>query len=335
MSVVPAASVRLGNEVFDAQLERVTVTLTALPGVSSFECTLPAAADVAATPGDPASLELDGGDGASTVLTGKIRAIRNGFRERRFTAADGGAALAALRPAATYERRNAKDIVQSLAGDAGVDVGRVDLDVGLAAYVADQGRTAAEHVAYLAALGGASANVDAEGALTVAAPPPTADVALRYGRELLTYDVREQPVPDVRLVAVGAGPAGSADAAEALRHTLDPLAGGEPQPGVDAVWTATPVLRTPAAAGAASRAANERAAAEATTLRARCILLPELRPGTVVEVQELPDGLAGGPWTLTRVLHRFHPEHGGSTTLEARSAGGGAPGGLGALGGLL
>ncbi len=50
-------------------------------------------------------------------------------------------------------------------------------------------------------------------------------------------------------------------------------------------------------------------------------------------MQDLPDGLSSGPWTLTRVLHRLDAGRGGSTTLEARAAGGG--GLLSAIGGLL
>ena len=84
-------------------------------------------------------------------------------------------------------------MIRALAADAGADIGRIDVDVSLAAYVAHQGRTGAEHVAALAALGGAFAAFDADGALTVASPPSAADLALRHGRELVACEVDGWP----------------------------------------------------------------------------------------------------------------------------------------------
>jgi hypothetical protein len=60
----------------------------------------------------------------------------------------------------------------------------------------------------------------------------------------------------------------------------------------------------------------------------------------VIEIQELPNGLSGGPWMLTRVEHRLSPTAGGATIFEGVNAGdvgfGGVLGALaGAVGGLL
>ncbi len=340
MSLSPAAVVTLGNLAYESHAAQVTATLTALPGVDTFTAFLPPAARVDAAPGDDAKLELDGGEGPETVLTGKLRSIARGLRGTRVVVSDGGAELADFRPAATYEKQAAKEVVRALASDASVDIGSLDLDLPLAAYVAHQRRTAAEHVADLARLAGATAAFDAEGRLRVAPRPGRPDIALRYGREFLDYEVRQRPGLQARLVAAGAGPAGSAEAPNALRPSLKPLPGGVPPPGPDAVWTAAPVLRTPKAALVASQAAEDEAAAAATSVRATCFLLPKLRPGTALEVQELPDGLPAGPWLLTRVVHRLTPAGGGTTHFEGISAGaGGATGllasALAAAGGLL
>jgi phage protein D len=101
------------------------------------------------------------------------------------------------------------------------------------------------------------------------------------------------------------------------------------------------MLRTAGAADNASKALQEAAAAKTERLEARCFLLPRIRPGQVVEVQSLPDGLSGGPWLITRVTHRLGPARGGETILEAESADAGslvgqlAGAALAALGGLL
>ena len=67
-----------------------------------------------------------------------------------------------------------------------------------------------------------------------------------------------------------------------------------------------------------------------------CWLLPALRPGELVEVQDLPDGISGGPWLVTHVQHRVGPM-GATTRFDAVSGEGGGllAGLLGALGGLL
>ena len=82
-------------------------------------------------------------------------------------AADGSADLAALRPAATYQKQQAGDVISALARDAGADTGAVDVGLRLAAYVAHQERTAGEHAAYLAGLAGCTLVTDADGALAL------------------------------------------------------------------------------------------------------------------------------------------------------------------------
>ena len=341
MSLSPSATVNLGNLVYDTHVASVRTTLAPLPGVNTFCVTLSSGTQISVAPGASGSLELDGGEGARSVLTGRVRAFRRGLLGTEVSVADGGADLGELRPAATYERQNAKEVIRALAAEKGLRIGTLDLDLPLAAYVAHQDRTAAEHIAYLAQLAGTVANFDGEGTLDVIAPKGRPEVALLYGREIIDYEVRERPGAQIRRVAIGSGPAGTTEAPDALRHSNSALPGDAPTPGRDAVWRPAPILRTPKAAVTASRAAEADASASASRIRATGFLLPALRPGMVVEVQELPDELSEGPWLLTRVIHQLKPGLGGRTTFEGRSAGsGGGPGslleaGLSAAGGLL
>jgi hypothetical protein len=332
MSLVPSASFVLGNFKYDSHAAVVSVSLGVLPAVNSFRVSLPAAAQLDAAGGDTASLDIDGGEGVETVLTGTIASIARGFERHEVVGTDGGAALARVRPAATYEKQAAKDVIRAMASDAGVQLNTVDLDVPLAAYVAHQRRTSAEHVAYLASLAGAIARFEGDGGLTVSTPPGTADHALLYGRELVECRVRQAAAPTVTRFAVGSGPAGSASAPDALRYTTTRLPGSADAPGPAVVWQPHHVLRVPSAAVAASNAANQRDAARTSIISARGFLMPRLRPGMVIEIQELPNGMSAGPWMLTRVEHRLTPAVGGSTAFEAVSAGAGALDLLGALG---
>jgi hypothetical protein len=266
-------------------------------------------------------------------MTGKVRSFRRGVHAIEVTVGDASVDLARLRPGVTYEKQSAKDVIRALAGSAAVAIDTVDLDLPLAAYIAHQNRTAAEHIAYLARLGGGIATVNGDGKLHVMSwPESQPEQALRYGRELLTYDVREHPGPAVQHIAIGHGPAGAADAPDALRPSLAPLPSDAPAIGSEAVWQPAAILRTPKAATTAANAANVIVNAAAKRVRAKCFLLPQLRPGTVIEVQDLPSHLSQGPSLITRVTHRFTPGSGGVTIFEGVSTASGGLSGLLALG---
>jgi hypothetical protein len=333
VSLKPAATITLGNLQYTEQAISILATLTILPAVNTVTATLPAGVRFEAAPDDDGVLELDSGDpdgaGADTILTGKLRAIRRGARSIEVTVGDAGAALARLRPCATYEKSSAKDAIRALADAASVEIDAIDVDLPLAAYVAHQGRTAAEHVAYLARLGGAIAGVNGAGKLFVMGwPEGQAELALRYGRELIDYDVRDLPGSAAQHIVVGFGAAGSVSAPEALRPSVDRLPADAPAPGADAIWMPASALRVPKAAATASAGAEALAGARAQRVRARGFLMPKLRPGMMIEVQDVPDARSGGAWLITRVAHRLRPGQGGMTTFEAVS---GAGGGLGAL----
>jgi hypothetical protein len=313
------AVLTLGTRRYDAHAAAVNVTLPFLPGVGACEALLPQAVVVDAEPGEGAGLELDAGDGAVSVVRGIIAGVSRAARTNRVTIADDGVRLARLRPTTTFQKQSGKDVVRSLASSAGVTAGEIDLELPLAAYVAHARWTGAEHVAYLSELGGAVARIDGEGRLQVSALSTSGgNVALRYGRELLELSISAHPTPPSRRVVIGNGPAGSPDAPDAMRPTADPLPSDAPSPGPVARWSPAPVLRTPSAASSASRAADRRAAAGTNRLGARCVLVPKLRPGHILDIQSIPDDPGGRPWMLTRVTHRIGPR-GAETILDGIS----------------
>jgi hypothetical protein len=320
MSLAPSLSVTFGNLRYDTHALGMEACLALLPRGSSFEVSLPPNARFAAAPGDDADLKVDGGEGSEVVLKGKVRRVQRDVRGINVTAADVATDLATFRPTATYEKQSAADVIRALAGEVHASVSDMDLDVPLPAYIASPVRTAAEHIAELARLGGCVARVDADGRLSVTARPTEATVALKYGREFLHYRVTEDGARNPQRFAVGFGPAGSASAPNALRQTRDFLPSTAAPGGVDVLRRSFAMLRTPGAASDASAALQTAAAARTKRLRATCFLLPSLQPGAVIEVQELPEGLNEGPWLVTRLVHRLRPACGGTTLLEAQSA---------------
>jgi hypothetical protein len=339
MSLAPALSIRLGNLRYGTHTAGARICLSLLPRCSSAQIALPSHVRFEAAPGDAAELSIDGGEGAQTALTGKVRSIRRTFDQIVVTVADGAAELAAYRPSDTYEGQNAKAIASALASDVALDTATIDIDLDLGAFVAHPGRTAAEHIADLALLAGGIAYVGGDGALNVRRRPAgPADAALKYGRDVTAFDEASADTVNPQRFAIGFGGAGSGSAPDVLRPSVDAIPASAPTGGLGVRRVSSPVLRVPSAATTASSALQTAAAAQAKRVTAEGFLLAALRPASVIEVQALPDGLSSGPWLVTRVEHSLEGGA-GSTRFWAETADA-APSSLlaglaGALGSLL
>ncbi len=307
--LAPAYTLTLGSQQWSEQLLGLELDLAAGPGVDALALRLPAGAPMSAGLGDPVELVLASGEKEETAFTGVVEAIGRRADEIAVRALDAAGVMARLRPAVTYEKVTAGTVIQSLASEAGADVGEVAEGVELAFYVADPGRTAFEHAVRVAAWSGALVTVSAEGRLEArvidAAQP---EVALRWGRELTGFSRRERSNPVEGFVFAGEAGAGSTDSPEALRPAADFFAGSRPDgPSLAQRFAFAPALRTPAGAATAGAARGRATKAQADRGWFEAFLQPDLRPGTVVEIQDAPEGLVAGPVWLTRVRHRLGP----------------------------
>lgn len=331
MTLITAATATLGRLQYTTQVTRARAQLALLPATNVLELAIAAGVEVSATPGDEAVIELDGGDGAATVISGTVSVVRRSPRETVVTVVDGGAALARLRQYQTFEGLAASQVVAKLADAAGVDTGSLLALGQTAAFVAQPRRTGAEQIAYLADLSGAVAAIDGDGKLAVSLWPiglPT--VAMRADREFLSIRTSVLAPPPA-FAAVGSGGAGVALAPDAWVPSTAALTTSD-DPGAELTWRSDPVLRAQVDVTLAQRGMDQRRAAATSTLQAECWLQPARRPGDVVQLQET-DGQEG-PWLLTQVLHELSC-HGARSTLRAVGVGATAGSLLDAVGGLL
>lgn len=336
MSLTTGASLILDRLQYTVQLRSVTAELAVLPGVNCADVLVAADVRVDATPGTEASLDLDGGDGSATVLTGHVVHVGRTATGTRVRLADGGADLAAVRPHETYSGLTGTQLIAKLAGLAGVDVGLVVATTQTAAYVADPRRTAAEHVAAIARRAGGVAAIDGGGQLTVQPWPvglPTA--ALRLDREFVRIATTAY-APGHEYAAVGGGGSGVALAPDVWLLSTDPITSAD-DPDPTRTWFADPVLRTALDVETAQRAEAGRRDSDTGRLEAECWLLPARRPGEVIQLQQTTADDQAGPWLLTGVRHELGWGH-ARTVLTGVSAG--EPTSLlgalaGAIGGLL
>jgi hypothetical protein len=320
----PSYSLTLGSQRWSEQLLSLRVELFQAPLVDVVTARLPALADPDAAVGDAALLTIDGGEGEAEVFSGTIVSIRRGFSALTITALDGGGTLAAYRPATTFENVTAGTAIKSLCVDVGVTTGDVADGPMLAFYAADPARTALEHVARLARWSGALARFTPGGeleAIVVNGGEP--ELALRFGRELVALDDEELDTTIESFVVAGEAGAGDTSAPEALRPVTDFFAGNRPDgPSATAVWRFEPALRTASAARTASASLERLYASGRRRMSLEARLLPALRPGTVLEIQDLPPGVGGGPSWAEAVEHRVSPA--GASTRASLMQGGDA-----------
>lgn len=309
------ATATIGSLRYTGGIAGVRITMPIGPAVGSARVSVPRDLRVEAKPGDDVEIALIGESGEeTTAFTGTVSAVRRTLDQTVLLCGDASAALAAIRPGSTFEQQGGSAIVGALARDAGVGTGAIDLDLDLACYVADQGRTAWEHLTALAAWGGAFVAASADGNVEVRKfPSPPAETALRYGREIAELSVGTV-APAAEVVSIGNGSAGNGSDPRARLQSTETLPADAPKPGPRTIRVAAAALRTPAVAATATNAVVGRNGAP--RLSATCWLVPTLRAGTSVEIADAPTADAAGPWLLTRVVHSVGPGPAGCTTFE-------------------
>lgn len=308
--LVPSFSLRLGDQIFGPQVATLRLRRARLPAVDRLDVSFPAGVPVKAAPGDDAELELDGGEGAETVFTGTVAVLRRRFDGLSLTARGPADLLALARPALALERVTAGEAIARLAGDAGVEVGDLADGPLLAVYVADGRSTALAEIARLAALSGASAHFDGEGALNLPDPAsPGQPLALRYGREILFAESTEgSPGGAVPVVVGEGGDPNGTQSLWVLKDFLQGGAGGGPR-------VALPEIRRRADAQAAANALAAAQAARAKAVRLTTFLIPGLAPGLPLQLAEMPDGLPLARATLHQVVHTVSASEGALSQL--------------------
>lgn len=330
------SSTTVGNLRYDTHSTHLRIRQGLAPRAGSARVMLPPSVRVDAAAGDDVSVLVDAEETEVATFGGVVQRIERSVDRTTIVAGDALARLAWARPGATFEQQSAGAVIRALATAADVPAGSIEDGPALVVYVADQGRTALEHVGLLSSWSGAYAISDAEGSLLVpAVPTGRADLALRFGREIESLHVRAvSPSPDV--VWIGSGPAGSASAPNAHLQTTEVLPDSAPDPGPRTIRIPGPSLRTPSAATDATLATATRNPSR--RLSATCWLQPGIRPGALIEVADAPQPESSGPWFVTDVVHEIGPGPRGVTRLEADALGdGGSLLGdlLGAIGSLL
>lgn len=329
-----AVALTIGANLYDQHCVAIRLRRTQLPSLDKLEVVLPPGTAFSASTGETCSLEIDGGEGATTVFSGVVSGIRQEYGQLRVTAHNGGLALARYRPAQALEQVTIGDVIQSLCSDAAVDVADIIEGPTLALY-AVEGRAAAHHeIARLALLAGAKGAFDGEGQLHVTEDGgPGGELALRYGREIIEV-TSEVLLPDESAFSVVGEGGGDASSPEARWVITDFTGGNGPDPGVSERLAVHPELRTVDDAQVAGEAYMQRNAVAASPIRLRLWAHPVPEPGMRLEFADMPETVSPGECRITQVVTTLVPAKGMTTDIWAGGSSD-ASGFGGALGGLL
>jgi hypothetical protein len=239
---------------------------------------------------------------------------------------DGLAATQALnreRRTRSYLRQSVADIVRDLAGSVPID--EVEAPLRLESYAVDDRRPVWEHLLDLAALAGCDLSAAASGGLRFvpvkaggAGPLPVAlpgASALRYGANVLSFRIAKRSAgTPLAAAAYGAASEKGAERWHWLRH--DPV----PSPDATAPARVRGALRTREGVQAATQGSTARAGRAGVRGEIVALGRPGVRPGDVVEVQELPG--VEGPLRVLSIEHGFDARSGFLTRLAVEGTGG-------------
>jgi hypothetical protein len=309
----------LGNKLYDQQTVGFRLRRSQLPVLDRLEVFLPAAVQFDASPGEDCSLDVDGGDGEATVFTGKLTGIRRTLTGLILTAHNGGLQLARYRPAGSFETMTAGQVIDSLCGDADVTVAkRVDGPM-LALYATDGRTSAAEEIAKLALDAGAAAAFSGDGELHVTEEGgPAGEMALRYGRELMSVESGQMfdRYPAITVSGEGGGDPSSPEGRWVI---ADFSSGSAPAAGVSDRIIAAPEIRTTDDAGTAAAALTQRRNMALSPVKLCLWMNPKIEPGMRLELAEMPAALPLSECRVTQLVSTFLP--GGPMTTEVWATG--------------
>ena len=331
----PLFIIGLGGDADEWGQALVSLTVEAGPAPFVDVATLHLA-DTASAPSvavdDSGTIELGYEDGATeTAFTGQVEGVRYGVQKTtRITAVNGSALLSRLRVNQSYEQQTAGDIVQDLAGKAGVDTDTVEDGVDFPFYVVDDHRSAYQHIAALARKSGYLAYLTPEGKLSFA--PFTAGQPVEsftYGVDVMSLEVTDAAPVVGAVTTIGEGAAGSQgqEAWSWLVKDSSPVKGSAGE-GDSEREVQDPSLRSGDAVQSAAEGIVNAGALTKLTGKLLVPGAPGVAVGLAVEVTRAPQDTLNGLYLVTQVQHRFSKTKGFTTLIGIGKTGEGGLGGL-------
>ncbi len=325
----PAYKLTLGDRIVDTTDEPQASTVVALTVTLDLETPADCATLVMGQVGSfrpakgvEAKIELGYADngGLTRVLSGSLTAVEPGLTTRRLVVHSAAATLLRSYADTTHENKTAGDIVQELAGAAGIAVAKADTGISFPAYVVDGRRSAWQHLRELTDLCGFDLYLNPDGELVFESFAGGRTVHLfDYGRDLIALEQRQSPPRAEAVEAWGESPTG-AEGEEAWGWLTKDFSGskGSAGSGEPTLLLERPVLRTASAAQSAAAALYRDLQRRA--VRGRLLVLgnPAVKLGDAIRLQQNPEAELNATFQVRSVTHRISKAKGFTTQIGFR-----------------
>ena len=319
----------------ESALVRLNIRRSVAPGVDWAEMILaqPPGGHAPPAVGDEGTIELEAEDGKAkfSCIIDLVETRPDGLI--RLTASNGGRILARRHADLSFADRSPGQIIDALAGEAGIQSSAGDAGEKLPRYVVDRRRSLLDHASRLASTAGKLAFFDDAGALVLFDDGTTGEPAgkLVVGANVLDLRIVKRPGEN-RTVVLGEGAPDQGRTAWAWLRKNGESAQAQAGEGDAPCMVAAPWAASRAAATALADAHARAMTRETSYGRFIVSALPQAVPGATIELSE--SDAHDGMWLVLEVDQHFDLAAGLVSEVRAVPIGG-AGSGLPSLGDLL
>jgi hypothetical protein len=288
-------------------------------------------------PADAVTIELTAGDVSDTVMTAEVQSVESSFDVITLVGRSGMQRLAATRVNQVYENQSLSQIVQDLAGQAGVQTGTLDTGSRYPYLVVHESKSMLRTIRELALREAMDVFFDTQNRLTVTAfTKAVADHAFRYGAEILDLrlDAGEPSADHIRVHGESPASTQGTDTWHWLVKDLSSFRGESGQ-GVRARGLQDGAARTKDLAKSAADARLAAIRDGATVGRVTVLGNPKVKLGEAVEIRDAPRPELNGLFKVVSVRHLFTKHAGYVTVVGFTGQGSGGAAGAAGLAGQL
>ncbi|MEZ5401865.1 MAG: hypothetical protein R2729_19480 [Bryobacteraceae bacterium] len=271
---------------------------------------------------DDATIELGYVDDESLTLvfTGKVVCAEPNLHSTRVVALSPAQALLESRMEQTFEFKTAGEIVEELAGAAGVTVAQAEAGTLFPAWVVDGRKSLYAHMRDIADTVGYDLFFNPSGELVFRRTIFSTRLHVYdWAKQIIELELR-QCRPDAESVEAWGESPGTGRGENAWAWLSKDTSGskGTAGSGSPTRLIENPVLRTGDAAQFHAGAALSRLQSDAVKGRLLTFGNPQVQLGDSIRIREVPDERANGDFRVRAVRHRIHKKTGFTTEIEFR-----------------
>ncbi|MCK4790719.1 MAG: hypothetical protein KAV87_43690 [Desulfobacteraceae bacterium] len=276
------------------------------------------------TYGDPMSIELSVGDVSNKIMTAKVQKIDSSFGLTTITGRTGMQKLATTRLNQIYENQSLSQIVNDLAGLAGVDTGEIETGNTYPYFVVHESKSLLKHIREQAIREGMDVYFDNENSLIMKKfNKSSADHIFRFGKEILDLELFNHQMINEHIFVYGESPSSNQgpDIWHWIAKDISPFQ-GEAGDSVKLLSIQDSAIRTKDAADTYAASKLGAIMDHSTFGRLKILGNPSIKLADAIEIKDAPKPELNGLFKVTLVRHIVNKQKGYLTHIGFCGIGG-------------